>query len=293
MPDKRQTSKQRRAARNRASRQARAARRTNAVTPSTASAGSTGSAGATGAAAAGTSANGGAAAVGARRGLFGGGTRRPGDRAILVGFGLTITSAFWALFQRIDVDDRGEPLPRTFQAVAIQAREAFTGEPVPDATTTLLDAYGPGVLFFIALPVAIAAFAVWANRRADRSRLLTFVLLAMAGAVILNPVGTFFFPTLIALAIASFQVRKADLPARTAEKVAPRRKGRGDVIDAEANEVDDVAPGDGGAGDDRGLGNDPLAELEAEIEAEKQSREAEEQNRKAEGGDGSGGSLRG
>ena len=215
-------------------------------------------------------------------GLFGAGAnRRPGDLAVLIALGLAIVSAVSVLFlTKIPVDDRGEPLPRAFQGVAVAAREAVTGEELPDKEESLLEASGPGVLLYLALPVAVAAFAFWANRRPDRSRMITFALVAMAGLVLFLG-GYFFFPTLVFLAVASFQIRKADMPARVAERVAPTR-GRGGVIDAESEELeaepvddaagdapDEIEPDDEAAGDDRA---DPLAALEAEMEAEERAR---------------------
>ena len=222
----------------------------------------------------------------------------------MVALGLAIVSAVSVLFfTKVPVDDRGEPLPRTFQGVAVTAREAITGQQLPDKHQSLLEASGPGVILYLALPVAVAAFAFWANRRPDRSRLITFALVAMAGLVLFLG-GYFFFPSLVALAVASFQIRKADMPARVAERVAPTRGRRG-AIDAESEELEDEPIGDvddvdesageidstaddGGeidsTADDGGEaaaaagGADPLAELEAEVEAEE---------RAGPGGDGS------
>ncbi|HEY6698252.1 MAG TPA: hypothetical protein VIZ67_08505 [Acidimicrobiales bacterium] len=297
MPDKRQTSKQRRAARNRASRDALAARRTNAVTSGTPSGSSRGSsAGSTRAGAPATT------SATTSRSSFGGllgakGNRRPGDLAVMVALGLAIVSAVSVLFfTKVPVDDRGEPLPRAFQGVAVTAREAITGQQLPDKRQSLLEASGPGVILYLALPVAVAAFAFWANRRPDRSRLITFALVAMAGLVLFLG-GYFFFPSLVALAVASFQIRKADMPARVAERVAPTRGRRG-AIDAESEEledepiedepIDDVdgesageidsTADDGGEAAAGAAGADPLTELEAELEAEE---------RAGPGGDGS------
>jgi hypothetical protein len=271
VPDKRQTSKQRRAARNRASRDALAARRTNAVISGPSPVSSHGqSPGSTSSASATT-----ASATTGRGGLFGArGNRRPGDLAVMLALGLAIVSAIAVLFQRVDVDDRGEPLPAAFKGVAITAIEA-TGREVPDASASLIDAYGAGILFAVALPVAVAAFAFWANRRPNRSRVLTFSMIAMAVGVLFSPgIGTFFFPSLIALAVGTYQVRKADMPARVAERAAPTR-GRG-VIDPESEELEDEpiddqsaeAAGDEAVGDEAA---DPLAELEAELDAEERS----------------------
>jgi hypothetical protein len=213
----------------------------------------------------------------------------------MVALGLAIVSAVSVLFfTKVPVDDRGEPLPRAFQGVAVTAREAITGQQLPDKRQSLLEASGPGVILYLALPVAVAAFAFWANRRPDRSRMITFALVAMAGLVLFLG-GYFFFPSLVALAVASFQIRKADMPARVAERVAPTRGRRG-AIDAESeeledepiddvNDVDDESGGeidstadDGGEAAAGAGGADPLAELEADLEAEE---------RPGPGGDGS------
>ena len=73
------------------------------------------------------------------------------------------------------------------------------------------------------------------------------------------------------------KARKADMPARVAERVAPTRGRRG-AIDAESEEVtDEPVDDDGGgatdeSGDESRDETDPLAELEAEMEAEDRSR---------------------
>jgi hypothetical protein len=261
VPDKRQTSKQRRAARNRASRQALAARRDNAVAappPSSRSRASSASAGSGAsrgsgrgwwrAGAAGASSNG-AATAGAPpepppSGIMGMlQSRRPGDKAVLTAFVLAVVAAIYLLFYQVPADDRGEPLPASFRGLAIAAREQLTGAEIGDNEISLLDASGPQILVVLALPIFVTLFALWANRRPDRSRMLTFAMLGMAAAVILTGgIGIFFFPALIALAIGGFRVRKADLPARVAERAtggARAARGRGGVIDADSTEVTD------------------------------------------------------
>jgi hypothetical protein len=319
VPDKRQTSKQRRAARNRASRQALAARRDNAVAgppPSARSSGSAGSRASRGSgrswwragATAGASANG-AATPGAPpepppSGIMGMlQSRRPGDKAVLTAFVLAVVAAIYLLFYKVPADDRGEPLPASFRGLAIAAREQLTGGEIGDNEISLLDASGPQIIVVLALPIFVTLFALWANRRPDRSRMLTFAMLGMAAAVILTGgIGIFFFPALIALAIGGFRVRKADLPARVAERAtggARAARGRGGVIDADSTAVDprslrslwsrrrtvggagDIDGGDAADDDPSGAGGapaegdevefDPLAELEAELEAEREA----------------------
>jgi hypothetical protein len=290
VPDKRQTSKQRRASRNRASRDALAARRTNAVTSGTGSGSSRTSSAGSPTADSGTAASATAGRTGIGGLLGARGNRRPGDLAVMAALGLAIVSAVSVLFfTKVPVDDRGEPLPQKFQGVAESVREAITGKQLPNEKTSLVDAFGPGILFAIALPLVVAAFAFWANRRPNRARLLMYAMVAMAVVVLFaGVIGQYFFPALIALAIATFQVRKADMPARVAERSAPTRRRRG-VIDAESEEVegqpvdadpDPDAAGDGAAGD---AGGDPLAELEAELEAEKRTRRGGEDGGRSRG----------
>ncbi|MFP3900965.1 MAG: hypothetical protein ACLFXM_08915 [Acidimicrobiia bacterium] len=266
MPDNRQSSKQRRAARNRAAREALAARRENALAARSRSddAATFSSAGA------GTDpADGGTEPAGAGAGPAGRGMaaryrgRRPGDTAVLVALVLSIVSAVSVLFVRVPVDDRGEPLPGRFRALYEQAREMQIGRDIGDDTTSLFEAQ-PSVLFILALAVLVCAFAVWANRRPDRSRLLTFAMLALAGTVILGA-GFLFLPSLIALAVASFQVRKAEMAGRAPAQGDARGRGgpggagarstAGGGADGGARDVIDVdseesTPGAGG--DDEG-----------------------------------------
>jgi uncharacterized membrane protein YkvA (DUF1232 family) len=280
VPDKRNDSKQRRAARNRASRDALAARRDN-VASATTSPSSTG--GGTGRAGGGGSGGPAAAAAGASAAPPTGlaailRSRRPGDRAVLLAVAFSVVSVIFLLFVKVDVDDRGEAIPPTFGGVTVLAREAVTGEPVPDKTESLLSASGPGIIAVMALPVLVTLFAFWGNRRPDRGRMLTFAMFGMLAAVLVTGgLGIYFLPSLIAIGFASFQVRRLEMPARTAaERAAPRqRRRRGRVIDAESREVTDDEPVDDleasvddAPADAAPTDDDALAELEAELEAE-------------------------
>jgi hypothetical protein len=232
VPDKRRDSKQRRQARNQAQRGSLAARREHAAAaPTRPSSGSSakGSAAKTGR----------AATAGAATAPAGKPAGRAGEIAVLLSLVLAVGGALAVvLFVRIPVDDRGEPLPRQFGAVTLMAREAVTGSDVPDATETLLEANGPGILLILALPIVVTGFAVWAYRRPDRARLLTFALIVMAGIVLLG-LGLYFMPALIALFAAYYLVRREQLgprPQRT-----PRRGGAIDVSSKEAPEPEPEA----------------------------------------------------
>lgn len=278
VPDKRNPSKQRRATRNRANREALAARRENVVAsaanPTRASGG--GGNGSTGGARRGAAATAGASAP-PPSGLMGMlRSRRPGDRAVLLSVLFAIVSVVFLMFVKVDVDDRGDAIPPSYGGVTILAREAITGEPMPDRTETLLSASGPGILAVMALPVAVTLFAFWGNRRPDRGRMLTFAMFGMLAAVLVTGgLGIYFLPSLIAIGFASFQVRRLEMPARTAERQAPRRRRRGTVIDAESREADadevvddDVIEAEVVDEEPPPRDRDALAELEAELEAE-------------------------
>jgi hypothetical protein len=298
VPDKRQDSKQRRQARNRASREALAARRENVA-----------AGGSSGASSGGGSTAGAPRSGGLLGGLLGGGGggrqpraaapqpvaappgsgflwlkgRRPGDIAVLVAMAFAILSTIVVLLLPVPVDDRGDPIPRSGGGLYEAGREAIIGHPLPDESRSILAAQGPGILIVLLLPVAVCGFAVWANRRPDRSRMLTFAMLGMAGAVLLG-VGQFFLPSLIALGVAGFRARRADMPAMPGR---PARAGRGGAIDADSREVDADAsadePEDADVTDVAEEPDEPdddvLAELEAEIDAERAESNGGEQGR--------------
>jgi uncharacterized membrane protein YkvA (DUF1232 family) len=272
VPDKRQDSKQRRAARNRASREALAARRENAVAAQTAASSSSSSSssgsGRSGGAgrSSGPTASASAPPPSGVMGMIR--SRRPGDRAVLASVVLALVgSVFVLVFAKVPVDDRGEPFPLQFGGVAHVAREVVTGQPLPDRSESQLAANGPGILLFLLLPLVMTLFvALYANRRPDRARWLTYSMIGMA-IIVLLPSAVVFLPSLIALGVASFQVRRADLPARIAERAVPSersRRGRR-VIDAESRDVSEDEPIEDAPVDVTDDEPDPLAELEAEM----------------------------
>ncbi|HEX5367321.1 MAG TPA: hypothetical protein VFW63_11755 [Acidimicrobiales bacterium] len=249
MPDKRNVSKQRRAARNRQSREALTARRENSVSaavPSPPAPASRRGGRAAGSRAAGT----GRGAPRPRptfvapappapglKGLVTG--SRPGDRWVLGAFLAAVAVAVVTLVvTQVPVDDRGEVLPNRFAGLTVAAREALTGARLDDASKSLVSAYGPLAFGLVGAPVVISAFALWANRRADRGRLLTFTLVALAGAVMLFPMSLLAFIPLILLAVGAFTVRRSDVVVPAAAPGPSPAGGRDAVIEADAREGD-------------------------------------------------------
>ncbi|HET6950103.1 MAG TPA: hypothetical protein VFI47_07000 [Acidimicrobiales bacterium] len=253
MPDKRQDSKQRRQARNRATRETLAARRENvAAAPAASASGSrSASSGASDRARSGAGTRAGARA-GARgrqpaprpvagppgTGFLGLTDRRPGDLAVLIALLLGFLPFIAVFLFPVAVDDRGEPIPQAGGGMYRVAREVVTGKTLPDATESIVSAQGPGIFLVLLAPLAVLVFAVWANRRPDRSRMLTFAMLGLAASVLLG-FGQFFLLSLIALGVAGFQARKADTAQAAGQATGPARRPRGGVIDAESREAGD------------------------------------------------------
>jgi hypothetical protein len=273
VPDKRQTSKQRRAARNRAYREAMMARRENARVEreqarqarASRATGSTGRAGATAAATATT----GRPQSPIARAAYGR-PAGPGDTAVLVALVAAVFFTCVALYvaftsKSVPVDHAGDPIA-SFPAVTREAYAiANNTEPVTEEVT-LVDAYGALIPIFAVLPSLVAAGAFVSHRRAPRSRPLTIGLVALALVSVFNLFAMYFLPALIALAIAGFQVRKTELPARMA---AGGRTGRDeDEDDDDVIDVDEVEPEDEDVEDydDEDLEDEDLEDEELEDE---------------------------
>ncbi|HEY8545263.1 MAG TPA: hypothetical protein VIL36_09450, partial [Acidimicrobiales bacterium] len=257
MPSKRQPSKQQRAAQNRARREALAARRANAQQSRS---------GETRAVTNGSSADSGG---GRRRGLLGGLLAPPassasgggaqsravpaanpnaGRGALLVALVLSVGAAIAIIFLiKPKLDDRDEVVPTTgFGGLYLEAREALGGSS-ETTETTFLDAQGPVGLVIALLPAAVAvgAFLVYRARQAREASTywpLTIGMVLMALTVMLGNVWA--MPAMVAMAIASFQVRRQELPAKIAERAAARDARRGgddeDVIDVEEVDADEA-----------------------------------------------------
>jgi uncharacterized membrane protein YgcG len=244
VPDKRQTSKQRRAARNRAYREAMAARRENAATEArerstrAASSSSSSSSSSTRGAARGAAVGGGRSS-GIAGALFGR-ANGVGDTAVLLTLlfalaagGLSLYVAFSS--KSVPVDHSGDAIS-SWPAVSRQAYAVLHDTDVVTKKTTLVDAYGPVIPIFALLPALVAVGAFVSHRRQPRSRPLTFALVAMALVSVFNLFAMYFLPALISLAFAGFQVRKTEAPVA-------RGGGRGQPADDEdVIDVDEVEP---------------------------------------------------
>ena len=202
----------------------------------------------------------------------------PGRGALIVSLVLAVGSGLAILFViKPKVDDRGDPVAPVFGGLYIRAREALTGGPIKTSETSMLDAHGTAVLIWALLPaiVAVGAFVVYRIRKGREQSVywpLTISMVLMALAVMTG--ASYAMPAMVAMAVASFQVRKAEMPARMAERAA----AGGDVIEAEAEEDDDeydddvyedeyddeeYEDGDEVDGDEDAEGEDEVIEVEA------------------------------
>lgn len=191
------------------------------------------------------------------------GTRLPGARATFVALVLAVFALMFLLvIPIVRVDDRGESAPEQFEGLYVEARTELAGEPVELTEVTFIEAYGAGQFLPLLLPVAMAAFSWYMHRKTGVSRPLTIGMLAMAVVVLFT--GMFFIPALVALAIGSFQARKAELPARMAERMERQQDEDSDVIDADVIE------------DEEDLDDDDLDEEDLEDEYDDEDLDEED-----------------
>jgi heme exporter protein D len=175
----------------------------------------------------------------------------PGQRAAVLAFLFTIVSAVTLLVAPIQV-------PREVPADDPRVEEG--DEVAEDGTVTifeegkLVEEEDPAVAAAVLLaPIAITGAAVWFTKRPQRSTAWSIAMVALAGYVFfVGSYGIITLPSLIALAVASFQSRRAENKGRMADIKAKRAsreqaaEGHAEedaVIDVEAVDADDAEIG--------------------------------------------------
>ena len=206
------------------------------------------------------------------------------------------------------LDDRGEMVPISgFGGLYLRAREALTGGPVETTETSMLDARGPFVLVLALVPLLAALGALYVYHKRREQGLSVYWPLTIAMVVMALPVlmgNSLAMPAMVAMAIAGFQVRRTEVPARMAEQAAADEDEADEDDDEEyeddeysdeyededgeyedddedgeyedGDEVDEAEDGDETEVDETEAAEvdtdeaevDPLAELEEEIAAE-------------------------
>lgn len=154
---------------------------------------------------------------------------QPGALAVLLGAVFAVVTAVYLLaIYKVDIDDRGEAVPlagsKGFRGLFIATREALTGDRVVPEKVLAIDGVGPVWLVLVAIPVIVAlgAFVMFRWRRRESMYWpVTIAMLLTAGTVLLLALW-YFIPTMVALTVASFQIRKAELPGQMARREAAR-----------------------------------------------------------------------
>lgn len=186
----------------------------------------------------------------------------PGQRAVVLAFLFTIVSAVTLLAAPIQVpkevpaDDprveEDDEVGDDGMVTIFEDGKLVEEESVPVAAVVLL------------APIAITGAAVWFTKRPQRSTAWTMAMVALAGYVFfVGSYGIITLPSLVALAVGSFQsrrtenkVRMAEIKQQRAARKAAKDSGAKTVIDAEATEVDTTdadtgsGTGDGSATED-------------------------------------------
>lgn len=182
-------------------------------------------------------------------------------------------------FSPAEVDDRGDAIPPTFAGVYLAARSALTGTQVEAESASVVDAYGSTVIAIAGVPLLIGVGAFLAFRRWPASRTLTIAMLLMAAAVVFTGgFGLPFMPSLIALAVGSFQVRKTEAPTRrvrpsAADDEEPQDEDVADEYDEEFEDEDEFE--DDGADLDDEPQDEPVYE-DADIDDENPESDEDE-----------------
>jgi hypothetical protein len=257
MPSKRDPHRQRRQARNRAERQAREARRAAAQAAASPTSSSTPRrrrpwgggraaqpappAEATPAERTATPSGTGGAARPARPrgGSFAG--KPPGSRAAFLSLLFAVGALASVIFLQVPVDEDGSPLSQSEVEELDERREA--GEDIPERERNAFMALWPLSAIYV-LPIGVGAIAVRATTRAARpGRVWMRSLIAVTVFAIISGIPILYFPMVLALAVASFQARRAEAAVGTATRpAADAPAGPSDgVIDVE--EVEEVEPG--------------------------------------------------
>jgi hypothetical protein len=273
-PAKRQPSKQKRTAQNRQQRAALEARKAAATSTSSGGGSSSGGGGRSsllgrlfgGGAGGGTRPATARAAAPRPAGGLGAprGDQPIGFRAALAGLLAALAAIVLTVLQTTPVNAEGDLYtPEKLVAEwSDSALDVALAEPEADAAAVadgvdtwtpgrgserLIQALWPASLAMV-LPLAAAALAFRAVRQRQSSRTVNRAMYAtLFGALLTFNLFIFFLPTVVAISIAGFQVRKAEA---TAAALAAAEAGGADVIDADV--VEDAAVAEDDPDDERG-----------------------------------------
>jgi hypothetical protein len=170
----------------------------------------------------------------------------PGARGVLLSVPLGIVAAVWLLgFAKLDVDDRGEPLPISngngFRGLYLATREALTGREVTVQRELGVQAVGTFWLIMVVIPllVVLGVFVFFRLRRAQSTYWTVTIGMLLIAATVLLLGRIEYIGSMIALTWASFQIRRAELPGKMADREAARAARAEAAAAAAAEQADD------------------------------------------------------
>lgn len=170
---------------------------------------------------------------------------------MVLAFLFTLVSAATLLFAPIQVErvvtDEDDPLVEEMDEDELETlREEGEVEIFVDGKLTEEESL-PVVAMVLLVPIAITGSAALVAKRDRRATYWSMAMIALAAYIFFlsGPYGVISLPSLIALAVGSFQARRVETKERIADLRAEQaarkaQEGDGDVIDAEATEVDDT-----------------------------------------------------
>jgi hypothetical protein len=144
------------------------------------------------------------------------------------------------LFLQIPVDEGGAPLSQA-EIEELDERRA-AGEDIPERERNAFAALWPLSLLYV-LPIGVGAIAVWGSNAARPSRVWMRTLIAMTVFAIISGIPFLYFPMVLALAVATFQSRRAEVQATQATQAtgadgsSPARNGVIDVTEAGSSDA--------------------------------------------------------
>jgi hypothetical protein len=170
----------------------------------------------------------------------------PGARGVLLSVPLGIVAAVWLLgFAKLDVDDRGEPLPISngngFRGLYLATREALTGHEVTAQRELGVQAVGTFWLIMVVIPllVVLGVFVFFRLRRAQSTYWTVTIGMLLIAATVLLLGRIEYIGSMAALTWASFQIRRAELPGKMADREAARAARAEAAAAAAAEQADD------------------------------------------------------
>jgi hypothetical protein len=161
--------------------------------------------------------------------------RRPaGQRAVLFALIFAVVGGIALFFIRIPVGEDGDPLTSKELDEYEDANRDYD-------TDSTWNAYGPIIILQAAVPVAVAGVAFNGVKGPRRARTTLFCMIGMAAVSLLLNRTPFVLAAMVALGVANFQIRRADMRAAAAP-AADASTSTGEVIEADV--VEDDAVGD-------------------------------------------------